>query len=556
MYQALYRKYRPIVFSDVVGQEHITNTLTGSLKAGKTSHAYLFTGTRGTGKTTCAKILARAVCCLSPINGEPCGECEACKTVLEGNTTDINEIDAASNNGVNDIRDLKEQVSFLPTSLKYRVYIIDEVHMLSTPAFNALLKTLEEPPSHVVFILATTEVHKLPATILSRCQRFDFKRLEPEVIVKRINYIAKEEGFRITEGAAMMVASLADGGMRDALSILDQCSAASNNIDESVIRDVCGIAGNENIFTLVKAIKAGDTALAISTIDTLYRNSVDMKKLIFELISCFRNLMIIKTVKSSRELIVCSEAEFSELSEMANAYPLSNIIDALSSLQEMADSLSGAASRSDVELVIVKLCSPELASTVSSLKAKVERLEKAVAALSQGKAVSIAPQKESAPIKTPTPVPTPAQSTAPTPPKADALNEEIPLPDAPPPALTDAPPAPATPKAVATDGEPVPVPEWPEILETLKLSCPLMAGVLSDSKAYIGNGRLLIDSQLAQFKDLINSDPKYRDYIRKAAEQILGVSYNLGPYKPPVKKESTDAPDPLLEFAKSLNNQN
>ena len=536
MYQALYRKYRPTTFSDVVGQEHITNTLTGSLMAGKTSHAYLFTGTRGTGKTTCAKILARAVCCENPQNGEPCGECEACKTVLEGNTTDISEIDAASNNGVNDIRDLKEQVSFLPTSLKYRVYIIDEVHMLSTAAFNALLKTLEEPPAHVVFILATTEVHKLPATILSRCQRFDFKRLEPETIVKRINYIAEKEGFSITDAAAMMIASLADGGMRDALSILDQCSAASQNIDETVIRDVCGIAGNENIFSLVKAINAGDTATAIKTVDTLYRNSVDMKKLIFELISCYRNLMIIKTVKSARELIVCSEAEFIELSAMAESYTLSNIIDALTALQEMAEALSTSASRSDVELVIVKLCSPELASTVTSLKAKVERLEKTVAALSQGKVVSVsapARQEQSAP-------------------KATPQNDEIPLPEAPP---VDASAPASAPKGNPTvsGGDPVPVSKWPEILETLKLSCPLMAGVLADSKAYIGNGRLLIDSQLDQFKDLINSDAKYRDYIRKAAEQVLGVSYNLGPYKPPVNRASQATVDPLAEFAKSLN---
>ena len=536
MYQALYRKYRPTTFSDVVGQEHITNTLTGSLMAGKTSHAYLFTGTRGTGKTTCAKILARAVCCENPQNGEPCGECEACKTVLEGNTTDISEIDAASNNGVNDIRDLKEQVSFLPTSLKYRVDLIDEVHMLSTAAFNALLKTLEEPPAHVVFILATTEVHKLPATILSRCQRFDFKRLEPETIVKRINYIAEKEGFSITDAAAMMIASLADGGMRDALSILDQCSAASQNIDETVIRDVCGIAGNENIFSLVKAINAGDTATAIKTVDTLYRNSVDMKKLIFELISCYRNLMIIKTVKSARELIVCSEAEFIELSAMAESYTLSNIIDALTALQEMAEALSTSASRSDVELVIVKLCSPELASTVTSLKAKVERLEKTVAALSQGKVVSVsapARQEQSAP-------------------KATPQNDEIPLPEAPP---VDASAPASAPKGNPTvsGGDPVPVSKWPEILETLKLSCPLMAGVLADSKAYIGNGRLLIDSQLDQFKDLINSDAKYRDYIRKAAEQVLGVSYNLGPYKPPVNRASQATVDPLAEFAKSLN---
>ena len=536
MYQALYRKYRPTTFSDVVGQEHITNTLTGSLMAGKTSHAYLFTGTRGTGKTTCAKILARAVCCENPQNGEPCGECEACKTVLDGNTTDISEIDAASNNGVNDIRDLKEQVSFLPTSLKYRVYIIDEVHMLSTAAFNALLKTLEEPPAHVVFILATTEVHKLPATILSRCQRFDFKRLEPETIVKRINYIAEKEGFSITDAAAMMIASLADGGMRDALSILDQCSAASQNIDETVIRDVCGIAGNENIFSLVKAINAGDTATAIKTVDTLYRNSVDMKKLIFELISCYRNLMIIKTVKSARELIVCSQAEFIELSAMAESYTLSNIIDALTALQEMAEALSTSASRSDVELVIVKLCSPELASTVTSLKAKVERLEKTVAALSQGKVVSVsapARQEQSAP-------------------KATPQNDEIPLPEAPP-VDVSAPASAPKGNPTVSGGDPVPVSKWPEILETLKLSCPLMAGVLADSKAYIGNGRLHIDSQLDQFKDLINSDAKYRDYIRKAAEQVLGVSYNLGPYKPPVNRASQATVDPLAEFAKSLN---
>ena len=538
MYQALYRKYRPTTFSDVVGQEHITNTLTGSLMAGKTSHAYLFTGTRGTGKTTCAKILAKAVCCENPINGEPCGECEACKIIAEGNTTDINEIDAASNNGVNDIRDLKEQVSFLPSSLKYRVYIIDEVHMLSTAAFNALLKTLEEPPAHVVFILATTEVHKLPATILSRCQRFDFKRLEPETIVKRINYIAEKEGFTITDAAAMLVASLADGGMRDALSILDQCSAASQSIDEAVIRDVCGIAGNENIFALVKAINAGDTAAAIKTVDILYRNSVDMKKLVFELISCYRNLMIIKTVKSARELIVCSEAEFNELSQMAEGYTLSNIVSALTALQEMTESVASSASRSDVELVIVKLCTPELASTLTSLKAKVERLEKAVAALSQGKAVAVS---------------APSSPTVAKPVQAAPQEEKIPLPDTPPVENTPVASAPKPAPATVTDGEPQPVSEWPEILETLKASCPLLAGVLADSKAYIGGNRLLIDSQLEQFKDMINSDAKYRDYLRKAAEQVLGVSYNLGPYKPTPKNPVDDKTDPLAEFAKALN---
>ena len=545
MYQALYRKYRPTVFSEVVGQEHITNTISGSLKTGKISHAYLFTGTRGTGKTTCAKILAKAVCCENPVNGEPCGECESCKLIAEGNTTDINEIDAASNNGVNDIRDLKEQVSFLPTALKYRVYIIDEVHMLSINAFNALLKTLEEPPSHVVFILATTEVHKLPATILSRCQRFDFKRLEPQTIVKRINYIAEKEGFTVTEGAATMISSLADGGMRDALSILDQCSAASDNIDETVIRDVCGIAGNENIFALVSAINNNDTATALQTVDILYRNSVDMKKLIFELISCYRNLMIIKTVKSAKGLMVCSEDEFSKLTEMAEDYTLSRIIDSLTTLQEMSENLSQTASRSDVELVIVKLCSPELASSVTGLKARVERLEKTLATLNSGK-MPIASQTGG----------TPSQNSAVIHKAKQSMVEDIPLPE--PPVSNENPISfENAPKKVSpvynTDSEPTPVSQWPEILEILKTSCPLMAGVLVDSKAYIGGGRLLIDSQLDQFKDLINSDAKYRDYIRKAAEQVLGVSYNLGPYKRPAAATHNNAPDPLAEFVKSLN---
>lgn len=545
MYQALYRKYRPTVFSEVVGQEHITNTISGSLKAGKISHAYLFTGTRGTGKTTCAKILAKAVCCENPVNGEPCGECESCRVIAEGNTTDINEIDAASNNGVNDIRDLKEQVSFLPTTLKYRVYIIDEVHMLSINAFNALLKTLEEPPGHVVFILATTEVHKLPATILSRCQRFDFKRLEPEVIVKRINYIAEKEGFTVTSGAATMIASLADGGMRDALSILDQCSAAGDDIDETVIRDVCGIAGNENIFAIVSAINNNDTADALQRVDTLYRNSVDMKKLIFELISCYRNLMIIKTVKSPRGLMVCSDNEFSKLTEMAEGYTLSGIIDSLTTLQEMSENLYSTASRSDVELVIVKLCSPELASSVVGLKARVERLEKTLAALTSGK-MPISAQTAVAPSQNPAATSKSKQSTV----------EDIPLPE--PQVSNENPPSLGnSPKKVSSvskaEDRPIPVSEWPEILEILKTSCPLMAGVLVDSKAYIGGGRLLIDSQLDQFKDLINSDAKYRDYIRKAAEQVLGVSYNLGPYKPPTRSDDNNASDPLAEFVKSLN---
>ena len=243
-YQALYRKYRPKTFSDVVGQEHITNTLKNELSKGKAVHAYLFTGTRGTGKTSCAKILAKAVNCLSPENGDPCLKCESCLSVENGENTDIVEIDAASNNSVDSIRELRDRVAFAPSSSKYRVYIIDEVHMLTISAFNALLKTLEEPPEHVIFILATTEVHKLPATILSRCQRFDFKRIEPDKICGRIKYVASNEGLNITDGAAALIAAAADGGMRDALSVLDLCASAGNDITEETVEKVCGMAAS------------------------------------------------------------------------------------------------------------------------------------------------------------------------------------------------------------------------------------------------------------------------------------------------------------------------
>lgn len=545
MYQALYRKYRPTVFEDVVGQDHITSTLKSSFEKGKVFHAYLFTGTRGTGKTTCAKILAKAICCENPKQGEPCGECAACLSIAQGNATDISEIDAASNNGVNDIRDLKEQVNFLPVALKYRVYIIDEVHMLSTPAFNALLKTLEEPPAHVVFILATTEVHKLPATILSRCQRFDFHRLEPEVICGRMEKIAKEEGFTITPGAALKIAALADGGMRDALSILDQCSACEKNITEQVIADVCGVADQAETSLLVEYIKNKDAAGAIAIVDKLYRNSVDMKKLVFELVSCFRNLMIVKTVKDSRKLIVCSDQEYINLRSLSEGFTLSEIIENLSTLQVAGETMSVAAARSDVELCIVRLCTPELQSSAAALSKRIADLEKQVLALSSGTVKATAPKKEVSIIPPQKPV------------EEKPIDEEIPLPVS----ENDAPAQEeilketdiAQPVEETTQNQPELVSQWPEILAVLKQSCPLMAGVLKDSRAYIGGGRLLIDSKLSQFRELINSDVKYRDHIRKAAEQVLGVSYNLGPYRPAPKVQQT-ADDPLLEFKKNVDN--
>ncbi len=543
MYQALYRKYRPSVFDDVVGQEHITETLKNSLQKGKVFHAYLFTGTRGTGKTTCAKILANALCCENPINGEPCGECAACKSIADGTASDISEIDAASNNGVNDVRELREQVNFLPVSLKYRVYIIDEVHMLTTQAFNALLKTLEEPPAHVVFILATTEVHKLPATILSRCQRFDFHRIELKNICGRIKQVASSEGFNITDEAALKIAALADGGMRDALSILDQCSSVGSDVTLQVLEDVCGVAGESEIFELVCALADLDVTKSLTILDKLYRNSIDMKRLVYELVSVFRNLMVVKTVKKCEELIVCSAEELNQFKTVSEKFSLVDIMRNLSLLQSVGETISVAAAKSEVELAIVKLCTPELFGETENLLYRIEAIERKLASGTAFKETLTTTEDSKQPEKS-------AKAEAP-----DITKTTVPEANKPTAPVNKEPLKEATQKVTkaATDSEPVLVEKWPEIMELIKKSCPLMAGVLKGSSAYIGGGRLLIDSKLDQFKELINSDVKYRNYIKNAAEQVLGVSYNLGPYKAKsveAKKES----DPLADFVNSLNN--
>ena len=347
-YQALYRKYRPKTFSEVYGQEHITETLKNELAAGTTVHAYLFTGTRGTGKTSCAKILANAVNCLNLKDGNPCLECDSCKASFEGENTDIVEIDAASNNGVDSIRELRERLNFAPASSKYRVYIIDEVHMLSIGAFNALLKTLEEPPSHVIFILATTEVHKLPATILSRCQRFDFRRIDTAKICERLQFIAKEEGLTLTDSAATLIAAAADGGMRDALSILDLCASSSKDIDEATVEAVCAMAGNDYLLKLADLIKQKDTEKALLMLDKLHNSSVDMLRLLSELISHYRDLMIVKTVKQGARPIVCSTARLNALENQAANYDIKDIMYTLSVLQNATALMQG-----DLGLILV-----------------------------------------------------------------------------------------------------------------------------------------------------------------------------------------------------------
>lgn len=369
MYQALYRKWRPQVFADVVGQDHITTTLMNEIKTGRHSHAYLFTGSRGTGKTTCAKIFAKAVNCEHPVDGDPCGECETCKGIDSGSVMDVIEIDAASNNGVDNIRDIRDEANFTPVGGKYRVYIIDEVHMLSTGAFNALLKTLEEPPEHVKFILATTEVHKLPATILSRCQRFDFKRITPEDIAGRLAYVAEKEDLTLDADAAMLIARLADGALRDALSIMDQCIGHSRNITVDVVNETTGLAGKDYLFSLSDAILRMDSATALEKINELHNRSCDMERLCNELTNHFRNLMICRAVNNPKDLIVCSLQDLTEYMNSAKQYSMDRILEVLNVLGDTVTNLrKGLNRRVEMEMAVIKLCGNEVQPQASGIQ--------------------------------------------------------------------------------------------------------------------------------------------------------------------------------------------
>lgn len=540
-YQALYRKYRPQTFSDVVGQEHITDTLRNELSSGKISHAYLFTGTRGTGKTTCAKILARAVNCTNPENGEPCGKCELCLAAANEELTDIVEIDAASNNGVDSIRELREQVSFSPAAGKFRVYIIDEVHMLSISAFNALLKTLEEPPSYVVFILATTEVHKLPATILSRCQRFDFRRIDPEKISSRLQTVAQNEGFTVTDDAATLIAAAADGGMRDALSILDLCASNCHEIDENVVANVCAMAGNEYLLKLADHIRTRDTENALLLLDELHNSSVDMLRLLADLTTHYRNLMIAKTVTKGTKPIVCSAAQLTALEKQASEYELSEILAILTCLQQTSARMQTGNRRCEMEMTLIRLCSPAIGNDLASLERRIAALE--VGGVSR---IAARPAADNANAVSHSD----SDST-------DALtsndeDDEIPLPQAPPddssPNTTKASNK-QNPITTETVEGATPVENWREILQILQRKCPLIAGVLNDSSAYIKGNYLLIDTQSSQFKTLVNgSNSMYRDQIRAAALEVLGASYKLGPYRTTAQA----ADDPLSAFEEKL----
>ena len=426
MYQALYRKWRPRTFDDVVGQSHITDTIKQQVAAGRLSHAYLFTGTRGTGKTSCAKILARAVNCENPQNGNPCNECPACRGIENGSILDVLELDAASNNGVDQVRALRDEAVYTPAAVRKRVYIVDEVHMLSTPAFNALLKILEEPPAHLMFILATTELHKVPATIKSRCQQFSFKRILPGQIAHRLGYVAQQEGIVLTNPGAALLARLADGGQRDALSLLDQCAGASQTVDEHTVLDTLGLAGNIETANLMGQIAGHDTAAALENLGRLYANGKDIGAVLGELTSLARDLLLRKTAPQGGAALLTGGYDEATMRALGEEFSAPRLLQILTLLQETSSLLPRSSNRrTDAELCLIRLCDERLDDSLAGLSARIAQLEERVAAGVPAQSAPIVSEKAK---PAPAPKPAPAAVSYDAPPWEE---ERPPLPDEP-----------------------------------------------------------------------------------------------------------------------------
>lgn len=560
MYQVLYRKWRPQTFDDVSGQEHITTTLQNEVSSGRLNHAYLFTGSRGTGKTTCAKILSKAANCLNPQNGNPCGECEICKGIDNGSVLDVVEMDAASNRGIADVRSIIDEVQFKPANpnCKYRVYIVDEVHMLTSEAFNALLKTLEEPPEHVIFILATTEVHKLPQTILSRCQRFDFHRIPTRVIADRLLYVAQQEDVVLADSAAVLIASVADGALRDALSLLDRCIAMSTNIDDEVVRNAAGLARKTYLYDLAAAVINKNTEKSLDIIDRLYAESKDMSRLCEELLSHFRALMLIKSVRNPRDILVMSDEEFEEAQTQADYLSLADIVyymDVLSrSYQRMGH---GTGDRTEFEMAMVKLSSAELDGTTEALTARLTALEKAV---KRGIKVSTEPlvtpvrqAEQSGETITVTKQPAKEKSVQVDDieePKQETAQEHKPAPvTKPAPKVTSQPAVNSSANLEEIYRNAKPFPEWVDVVGNLKDISRAIAAAFAGSSAYVSGNYLLIDTSNEMAFELLKQGSR-REEVRKIILETTGRVYKLGPYKRVSKEEKKE--DSLEVFKKSL----
>lgn len=549
MYRVLYRKWRPTVFTDVSGQEHITSTLQNEVSSGRLNHAYLFTGSRGTGKTTCAKILAKAVNCLNPQNGNPCGECEICKGIDDGSILDIVEMDAASNRKIDDIRQIIDEVQFKPTKCKYRVYIVDEVHMLTQEAFNALLKTLEEPPEHVIFILATTEVHKLPQTIRSRCQRFDFHRIPPRAIADRVEYVVSQENAEITDSAALMLASVADGALRDALSLLDSCLAVSSYIDEKVVRNAAGLVNNSYLFELATAIINNNPSKSLEIVGRLYSESKDMARLCDELVEHFRALMLIKTIKNPRDILIMSDDEFEQAVTQSDYLSLADIVFYMDVLSKAYQRMGkGTGDRTELEMALVKLSASELDGTIEALTARVTALEKAV---KRGITVNYAqPPQQSQGVQTEQP-----QQAVP---KQETVEDPFAQPETEHKKAPVAKPAPEVKSVVQRASvnldelydNAVPFTRWVEVVNSLKSVSRSIAAAFAGSTAYESGNYLLIDTNNELAFDLLRQNGR-RAEIKSALLELTGKNYSLGPYKrsTPKKEEKTD---PLNSLVQSL----
>ena len=586
MYRALYRKWRPQRFEDVVGQRAIVTALKNQITANRVGHAYLFTGVRGTGKTTCAKIFAKAVNCLHPVNGDPCGECEICKGIDNGSILDVVEMDAASNNGVDDIRDLRDETAYTPSACKYKVYIIDEVHMLSTAAFNALLKTLEEPPAHVIFILATTEIQKVPATILSRCQRYDFTRIGPEDIARRVEYIAGEEKLELSPDGAELIARLADGALRDALSILDTCAGVTAKIDADVVRRMAGVTDRSYLFRISDALEAQDGATALAQLAQLRQQSVDVKRLTEELIAHYRALMLAALPGGQSLLSGVSpeeEALYLEKGPQLGQREAIRAIRALgSALEHMA---RGSDQRIELELALFGLSEPpQQPQAVPVQAAPVRAAAQPAAPQPFASATAVQPFASAPTPQPPIPsVPVVQPAAEPKPVKAEpsvpseisveqtspVQTEELPpLPEEPPvqqagmlpwdepaaqaaqpaapvPAELEPVPQPEPPKPAPTPAaKPVPekpqdagqegtalYPYWPQVVQQLQEKDPMLYTYLRKSKAYFDGTRVLIDGGKT-FRDFIRANKDSQRLIKKLIKDVSGTAVPIGPYEP------------------------
>ena len=585
MYRALYRKWRPQRFEDVVGQRAIVTALKNQITANRVGHAYLFTGVRGTGKTTCAKIFAKAVNCLHPVNGDPCGECEICRGIDNGSILDVVEMDAASNNGVDDIRDLRDETAYTPSACKYKVYIIDEVHMLSTAAFNALLKTLEEPPAHVIFILATTEIQKVPATILSRCQRYDFTRIGPEDIARRVEYIAGEEKLELTPDGAELIARLADGALRDALSILDTCAGVTAKIDADVVRRMAGVTDRSYLFRISDALEAQDGATALAQLAQLRQQSVDVKRLTEELIAHYRALMLAALPGGQALLSGVSPEEEALYLEKGPQLGQREAIRAIRALGSALEHMTrGSDQRIELELALFSLSEPPqqmqavpvqaVPARAAAQPAVVQPFASAPAAQPFASAPARpaptaeptpAQPQEAVPVQSAVPAasvsqtvepeqaetsPAPAEETLPLPEEPPVQQTETPLPWEEPPASVEQPAAPepvqspSVPPVQEKTADPVlgksdktvqegiaPFPYWEQVVQQLQEKDPMLYTYLRKSKAYFDGTRVLIDGGKT-FRDFIRANKDSQRLIKKLIANVSGVAVPIGPYEP------------------------